>query len=267
MPVAFPCAARCALLLVGLAGGACSPEVLIASNDVAAGSAGVGGAGPGTSGAGGAGGSAGTTPVPGEAGQGGEAAPEAPRILADSVADFSLVQGEHGWYYGYDDGTSAAYAPMTRTRVITTYEPPTGDRWDGWVNDTIAHWTQIFQLGAHANGTDTSAPSEPLLQRAVRRWLSTYEGDVTISGEVAKIDVGVSAGANGVEAIIVVDGAELDRFRVGAEDAGGWSYEVPAQLKVGSTVDFVLDPFESNDHHDLTRFTGIIERVVATPGP
>jgi hypothetical protein len=111
-------------------------------------------------------------------------------------------------------------------------------------------------------------PATPVSrQRAVRRWISSYEGDVVISGEVAKIDVGLSAGANGVEAIIVVDGVELDRFGVGPEDAGGWSYEVPARLNVNSTVDFVLDPFESNDHHDLTRFTGVIERVVATPSP
>jgi hypothetical protein len=267
MPAPFSCAAGCALV-VGLTLGACSPEVLIASNEGTAGSGGVaGGAGvAGTAGTGGSGGSGGSEPVPGEAGQGGSA-PEPPRILADSVADFSKVQGQHGWYYGYDDGTSASYAPMTRMDVITTYEPPTGDQWDCWVNDTVAHWTQIFQLGAHANGTNTSAPSEPLLQRAVRRWLSNYEGDVKISGEVAKIDVGVSAGANGVEALIVVDGVELDSFVVGAEDTGGWSYEVPAHVNVGSTVDFVLDPFESNDHHDLTRFTGIIERVVTPPGP
>ena len=266
MPAPVSCTARAALLLVGLALGACSPEVLIASSNVAgnASTAGTGGV-AGTAGLGGSGGSGGSEPAPSEAGQGGDAMPpEPPRILADSVADFSLVQGEHGWYYGYDDGTSASYTPMTRPSMITTYAPETGDVWDCWANDT-AHWTQIFQLGAHGNGTDTSPPSVPVLQRAVRRWVSTYDGDVRISGEAAKIDV--LMGSNGVDARVVVDGVELHSDFIGGADGGGLSYELTAHVNVGSTIDFVLDPHDSDDHHDLSRFTGIIERVVETSGP
>jgi hypothetical protein len=266
MPASFSCPSGCALLLAGLTVSACSPEVLIASNDTVAGAAGNSGlAGTaGTAAVGGSAGSGGSEPVPPEAGQGGEPTPpEPPRLLADSVADFSFVQGQRGWYYGYDTGTSASYTPMTLTRTVTTYTPPSGDEWRGWTNDTIGHWTQIFQLGAHSNGTDTSLPAEPVLERAVRRWVSNYEGEVRITGEVAKIDVGVMGDANGVEAIVVVDGVERDRWFVGAEDTGGWSYEVTAHVNVDSTVDFVLDPYESNDHHDLSRFTGIIERVDA----
>jgi hypothetical protein len=261
MPASFSCPGACALLLAGLTVSACSPEVLIASNDAVAGAAGNAGlAGTaGTAGVGGSGGSGGSEPMPPEAGQGGEP----PRILADSVADFSFVQGEHGWYYGYDTGTSTSYAPMTLTSVIETYTPPSGDEWRCWTNDTIGHWTQIFQLGAHSNGTDTSLPAEPVLERAVRRWVSNYEGDVRITGEIAKIDVGVAGGSNGVLALVFVDGVEKDSWFVGADDTGGWSYEVMAHLNVDSTVDFVLDPYESNDHHDLSRFTGIIERVDA----
>lgn len=253
-----------ALLLVGLGSVACSPEILIASSD----SGGAGTTGgtsvAGTAGAGGAG-NGGTAAS--EAGQAGDPTTpaEAPRILADSVADFALVQGEHGWYYGYDDGTSASYLPMTRISVITTFAPETGDVWDCWANDS-AHWTQIFQLGAHGNGTDTSPPSVPLLQRAVRRWLSSYEGDVKISGEAAKIDV-APMGSNGVDARVVVDGVELYSAPIGGEDAAGLSYEVTAHVDVGSTVDFVLDPRDGDDHHDLSRFTAVIERVLETGEP
>jgi hypothetical protein len=34
---------------------------------------------------------------------------------------------------------------------------------------------------------------------------------------------------------------------------------------VGSNVDFVLDAHDGSDHHDLTRFTSVIER--ARPAP
>jgi hypothetical protein len=263
--------ARLPLLLVLVS--ACSPEVLLATSPVAAGGASTAGASAAgansTAGSGGAP-SAGSGGVPSEAGAeaGGEAGAgsEPPRILADSVADFSLVQGEHGWYYGYDDGTSEAFTLMTYQARITNYIPATDDQWDCWAYDD-KHWTQLFELGGHANGVDTSAPSTEVLQRAVRRWVSTFEGDVSIVGEVAKIDVSPAANSNGIDASVVVDGVVLDSYFVGGQDAGGWSYELPASLALGSKVDFVLDPHDSSDHHDLTRFTAVITRAVATPSP
>jgi hypothetical protein len=243
---------------------ACSPEVLLATNPSATGGAGAAGS-AGLAGSGGISGVAGEAPDDGgEAGAASEPV-EPPRLLADSVADFALVQGEQGWYYGYDDGTSDAFTLMTRLSVITTYTPVSGDVWDCWANDS-AHWTQLFQLGGHPNGVDTSPPSVPLLERAVRRWVSTYSGDVTISGELAKIDV-TPGGSTGIDASVIVDGAVLYSAFIGGEDGGGLSYEVDARLDVGSKVDFVLDPHESSDHHDLTRFTGIIERAAQAPSP
>ncbi len=244
---------------------ACAPEVLIARNDGGAGAGGsVGGAVPA-----GTGGTdvSGTGATPALGGEGGTevVVVEAPRLLADSVADFSLTQGERGWYYGYDtDGLLDNFTLMTRKSVITQYVPASNDVWDCWANDT-AHWTQIFQLGAHPNGTITSIPSNSILQRAVRRWVSTFAGDVTISGEVAKIDV--VPGSNGVDASVYVDGKSVYNTLIGGEDGGGRAYKVVAALHVGSTVDFVLDPLEGDDHHDLSRFTGILVRVDTGPGP
>jgi hypothetical protein len=246
MPRLCPLLTVAAALAVAVA--ACSPEVVIARSEQTAGMAG-GGTGDMPANVGAAAG-----------GEGGTDTPEPARLLADSVADFSLTQGEHGWYYGYDDGSLTNFAFMTRTSVITAYVPATNDVWDCWVNDT-AHWTQLFQLGGHPNGTATSPPSVPLLQRAVRRWLSTFEGDVTISGELAKIDVVV--GSNGVDGSVYVDGVLLYTAFVGGDDGGGLSYEVAASLKLASTVDFVLDPHDSDDHHDLSRFSGVIARALA----
>jgi hypothetical protein len=58
---------------------------------------------------------------------------------------------------------------------------------------------------------------------------------------------------------VVVDGVPLYSEVIGGEDAGGLSYEVPATVEVDSVVDFVLDAHEGADHHDLTRFTAVIE--------
>jgi hypothetical protein len=239
----------------------CQPEVVIARSESTSGSGGavttVAGAGAGSSGAGGM-----VEPL-GGSDAGAPASVEAPRLLADSVADFSLTQGELGWYYGYDGGSLDTFALMTRKSVITQYVPVSKDIWDCWANDS-AHWTQIFRLGAHPNGTITSTPGNALLQRAVRRWISTFAGDIVITGEVAKIDVTVN-GSNGVDASVYVDGKLAYSTPIGGEDGGGLIYQVMTTVLVGSTVDFVLDAHENDDHHDLTRFTSVIERAQAAP--
>ena len=254
-------------LSVVIAAAGCRPEVVIASSDpdASSGTGGSGTAGTATAGtATGGGGTGGVSESP-SAGDGG-APPlvEPARILADSVADFSLTQSELGWYYGYDLGSLDTFTLMTKTSIITQYRPESHDVWDCWVGET-AHWTQIFQLGAHPNGTISSAPANGILQRAVRRWVSPFAGEATIAGEVAKIDVGSLS--NGVDASVWVDGTQSYTTFIGGQDGGGRSYKFLATLKVGSTVDFVLDPHEGDDRNDLTRFTGIVVAVNNSPAP
>jgi hypothetical protein len=247
-----------AAALFAVAAAGCQPEVLIASREPdSAGSGGAATAGTNTGGAG----TGGTGEVP-NAGEGGTAVmAEPPRLLADSVADFSLTQEERGWSYGYDSGTLDTFTLMTQIGEINDYEPPSNDKWECWRNPT-PRWTQIFQLGAHPNGTISSLPPVSVLQRAVRRWTSTFAGDVTIEGEIAKID---TVDSNGVDAFVYVDGESVYETFIAGDDSGGRVYSVPATLKIGSTVDFVLDPHLGEDHHDLSRFTGIIVRVEQGP--
>ena len=248
------------LIVVAVATLGCSPEVLIARNDPPnAGAGGVAAGGvAGTSTAGTATAGTGEIPVIG----GAPPVVDPPdRILADSVADFSLTQDAHGWRYGYDTGTYETFTLMTRESIITAYMPASNDVWKCWANDT-AHWTQLFELGGHPNGLITSSPDNEIYQRAVRRWVSNYAGDILITGELAKIDV--EAPSNGIEGIVYIDGIEAYKKTILGDDAGGESYEATGTVQVGSFVDFVLDPHESDDRHDLSRFTGIITRVERT---
>jgi hypothetical protein len=244
--------------VISIAG--CSPDVVIARSDNVAG----GGAGGSAAGTGGTdvGGTGGTPVTTGGDGGTDTVVVEAPRLLADSVADFSTSQGDHSWQYGYDNGSLDNFTLMTKKSVITLYVPASNDVWECWVSDT-AHWTQVFALGAHPNGTISSQPSVGPLQRAVRRWVSTFAGPVTIYGELAKIDTitGSNGGSNGVDGLIYVDGERVYSKFIGGDDAGGVAYKVIASVNVGSNVDFVLDPHEGDDHHDLSRFTGIIMRA------
>ncbi len=193
----------------------------------------------------------------GSAGSGG-ASEQASHLIADSVADFSLVQGFRGWYYGYENVTGdAGFELMTELSVVMDYVPVSGDVWDCWAAAPGQSWAQLFRLGGHPNGVMTGGNRTPLLQPVIRRWVSTFEGDVVITGELAKMDTSAS---NGIDASILVDGVELYSSFIAGTDGAGLDYELPATLALGSTVDFVIDPHESTDFHDLTRFTGVIQR-------
>lgn len=240
---------------------ACSPEVQLAdAESTSGGSPSAGTAGTGAQPIGGTAGSGGTDSDAGATGSPDGGAPDEPskppRLLADSVADFSLTQGLYGWWYGVDGGDITSFAQMGRQSTITAYKPPTGDTWNCWASDTT-HWAQLFQLGGHPNGTKSSDPSSNTLERVVRRWVSTYEGRVLITGELAKIDV-TPEDSNGIEGKVLVDGVEVYTQVIEAVDNGGVAYAFETTIRAGSTVDFVLDPYEGDDHHDLTRFTGII---------
>jgi hypothetical protein len=244
-----------------VAAAGCAPEVVIARSE----SSSAGGSGGGGVPAAGTGGSdvsgGGDVPLGANGGEGG--APPG-RLLADSVADFSFVQGDYGWSYGYDSGSVDTFALLTRRAKITNYVPPK-DVWEGWTTEPT-HWTQVFQLGAHPNGTISSMPSESVLERAVRRWTSTFAGEVLITGEIAKIDA-AEMDSNGIDAFVYVDGLPVYTTPLDGNDGGGLSYEITTTLQVGSNVDFVLDPHEGHDHHDLTRFTAVIVRVAPPLGP
>lgn len=227
--------------LAGLAG--CSPEVVLARHDDEPAQGG---------------GAGGEPPDDNDDPNLGGAAPvvEPARILADSVGDFSLEQGSYGWYYGSDGGSLDSFELLTEKSVVAAFDPPSKDVWECWRSSTT-YWTQIFQIGAHANGTTSSPPSVAQLSRAVRRWISDVDGNVVITGEAGKLDVTES---NGVDVLVYVDGVELYSAFIAGTDGPGHTYELRSSVRVGSTVDFVLDPHEGADAHDLSRFTGVITR-------
>jgi len=213
----------------------CAPNTVIAeSNDAGPSDAGPSGAGPS------------------DAGRPAKGTP-----IANSVADFSLVQGERNWRYGYvEPGTSPEFQLMTQIATVDGYTPPSGEAWPTWAVQPGQYWTKIFEIGAHANGVITSQGRQPVDQYAVRRWTSSVAGSVTLTGELAKIDTTTSS--NGVDARIAVDQVVVYSQFVNGDDSSGYTFEVPVTVHLGSTVDFVLDSHAQNDVADLTRFTAAI---------
>lgn len=171
--------------------------------------------------------------------------------VADSVADFSATQGTNGWLYGY-----YASPPSTGSFQLMTNFDSVAQVW--WV-DSNAYWTSINKTGGHPNGTTTSGGKTPVLQWNVRRWVSSVNGHVTISGCAHDSDA-VAGGSDGVDFYIRVDGVTVWSGFVWPGDAIGLTYTVGANVTQGSHIDFVQSPAaQGNDWADSATFTGTID--------
>jgi hypothetical protein len=169
-------------------------------------------------------------------------------LVADSQSGFSKTQGQCSWSYGYETPDDPRFRRMKDW-----------DEADGkWLVARNVYWTAISAADEHPNGTVTSSGRTAAEQWSVRRWTSTVSGALTISCAARKSAVGI--GGNGVDLRVLVDGENAQAEFLGGDDAVGTSFDVPVTVGVGSTVDLLVDPHESDDLYDATIFTAQIWR-------
>jgi hypothetical protein len=186
-------------------------------------------------------------------------------IVANSVTEFSGVQGQDNWFYGY---YSSPFTPVNFLQM-GTFNPASAP--DHWVVDfdppSPFVWTSLNATGGHPNGITTSGGRDAVEQWAVRRWVSEVDGSITITGNLADRDI--NAG-NGIIGRIFVGNTEVYNATISNGDATGVNYSVTVNVSVGTTIDFAIDPRASNDLTDSTRFTAVIESAgtpAAVPEP
>ncbi|MDX2039265.1 MAG: hypothetical protein SFX72_21640 [Isosphaeraceae bacterium] len=200
------------------------------------------------------------------------AAPESPVVVADSVAGFSGRQGNNGWSYGYWDrstGTDARYSQATDFRPLARFgndpinrlssrsEFSTGELWT--LEDGV-YYTSLWAAGGHANSATKLGRHQAAEHWAVRRWVSTIDGPITISGRAGKVMPWGENWQGICRALIVVDGAEL--FSASMDNLGK-NYSIDAEVSVGSIVDFLIGPGPSVG---VVEFTATI-RTRSAPTP
>ncbi len=172
--------------------------------------------------------------------------------FADSFAEFSLVQGQDGWSYGY------YVAPFGRDDFVPfadmAFHPADGDV---WVTPGDAHWTFVGASNMHPNGTVTSGGVEAVEHHAVRRWQSDIAGQVRIHGAVRLVTPG---GGNGVDVRVRVDDIERFSLYIPTQEGGvPKAIDFTTLLAQGSLVDFSVDPHESNDFTDKTALNIVVD--------
>jgi hypothetical protein len=192
-------------------------------------------------------------------------------IVADSVSGFSGEQGANGWSYGYWDRSADAdksYSQTTDFQLLRHFgrdpinhlsgrrEFTTGKLWN--LRDGL-YYTSLWAEGGHANSQMKLGNYAQAEQWAVRRWVSTTNGPVTISGHAGKVMPWGENWGGGVQVLIVVDGTTL--FSAGI-DNHGTDYSIDATVQIGSLVDFLIGP---NPSIGVTELTATV-RAGAEPG-
>ncbi|HZP61172.1 MAG TPA: glycosyl hydrolase [Opitutaceae bacterium] len=155
-------------------------------------------------------------------------------VLADSIADFSGIQGQSNWSYGdFVGGT-------------TSWEAMTGFDGTAWGSSyPYISLTSSDQHPSTVNGQQVAA---------VRRWISTYAGPISVIGQFQ-----CSTQGDGVGVSIYVNGQRLFRQAIGGTVSNTYAFSVSPTVQVGSTVDFVVDPGPgTNIDFDATNLTATI---------
>jgi hypothetical protein len=165
--------------------------------------------------------------------------PAAPRLIDDAQARFSGAQGRDGWSYGYVDADGAFALLDPGAFDGSLWRTPGGTGW-------------ISAGGMHPSGVASGVVEVP-----VRRWTAPAAGHVRFTGVLGT----ETAGGDGVVAHVTVDGAEV--FTRAAHGRLK-RYEVEADVRAGSVVDFAVDAGpDGNDWDDDVRFTTRVEAVDA----
>jgi hypothetical protein len=176
-------------------------------------------------------------------------------ITAASEQDFGTVQGMNGWHYGYYDGDGRGAGdgvdpagPYTDDD-FERLSPFDGEAAADWRASGL-QWLTIGRSSVHPTVGD-GGPVWP-----VRRWISDIDGQVRITGTVAR-----AAGGDGARALILSNGTEIFATEVGGPSGQTkLPYEVVTTVAKGLVLDFAVTPGPGTDiDHDATTFTAVIE--------
>lgn len=192
--------------------------------------------------------------------------------IADSQFDFPFSddpQGEYGWTHGYYD-ISADGEPPANSNFIPFPSDGTPflseqNFWDGFAFDwsdasgtpVNPPWTALGALDGHPSGDNNG-----VVHWATRRWEVDQDAELALHYSVQK----VSAGGNGVTAVLLHNGQQLHSTTIAGDDILGqtaWSF---VDARAGDYIELALSPRgvdgSDNDGSDGSNFYLIIDPTI-----
>ncbi len=198
--------------------------------------------------------------------------------LADSVTQFSGVQGQHGWEYGYrninESGNTLNYDPVADfipfaggSEIDVPWEggeeSPQHWRETHWDFQDNNPWTEITATGAHPNGINGGVQ-----HWVVRRWKATALATPTPVAVYWHISKSNPAD-DGVTGLVFLNGRIFDSKTIAGNDAIGVTRKAFTVLQPGDVVDLVLTPTGLSHSYDWSdgssQWLRIDQRIPAAP--
>ena len=197
--------------------------------------------------------------------------PVSAAVIANSSLEYSNVQGQDAWSYGFFNLTAkgSAYAPGDFTRFDTfdvlrqSWIPSAAQ-----VGATNIEFLNTNQLGGHPNGIGPGAQNSVIW--AMRRYTSEVNGTVAIDFDLHKLNT-INPQGGGITGHIFVDGVEVFNGIIANADGVGVQATVLRSVHIGSLIDFAIDPrglvpLQGNDGLDSARADGTIFTAVLRDG-
>ncbi|HXG46422.1 MAG TPA: CotH kinase family protein, partial [Methylomirabilota bacterium] len=189
-------------------------------------------------------------------------------VVADSAAEFSGVQGQDNWFYGYYNLTRDTVAGYQASNFVAfpSGEAPfsglnfwTGTAWDWFAGNPP--WDEIGATFMHPNGRNNNEE-----HWVIRRWVSEVAGSITVDWTLAK----ANPAGNGVTGIILHNGAERDKFSIAGANTTGVSRSITIHnVQIGDFIDVALTPVgpppgnDTGDGSDGSTMTAVIKTAVS----
>lgn len=196
-------------------------------------------------------------------------------VIADSVAEFSGVQGQDNWSYGiFNQGAPPALATYSAAG-FEEFDLFTTD-WrasNGLVGANNNEFLNINDQGGHPTGIGPGSQDRVLW--AIRRYESEVSGAIEIAYDLRKRNI-INPDGGGITGRIFVDGVEVFSQFIANADGIGVQGSIIKNVNVGSKIDFVIDPLgmtppNSGDDNYSARADGSIFSAVisdsAVPEP
>jgi hypothetical protein len=164
-------------------------------------------------------------------------------VVADSKAEFSGVQGQNNWYFGYRDVTLDGHGIDYQVDPTDDFIQFSESMWTGtgWDLDPsgAAPWTMMDVEAVHPNGVNSGDENW-----AIRRWVNDEFADITplaITWSVRKQNTGCP-GCNGVTGALYTNGVRADAVVIGPIDGVGITHTVYINAAPGEKIDLILSP-------------------------
>ncbi|MFT4583571.1 MAG: hypothetical protein ACI8XZ_003333 [Gammaproteobacteria bacterium] len=166
-------------------------------------------------------------------------------VVADSIAEFSNIQGQDSWTYGvFVAGTDASALTPYSTAGFQHFDDfdIVGNNWlasDALVGAQNNAFLNLGATGAHPTGLEPGA--QDTIIWAVRRYESEVAGLYDLNIDLKKINLDNPVGG-GITGRIFLDPTEIFMQFIPNDDNIRVQLKLLVDLEVGSFIDFTIDP-------------------------